>query len=346
MLLFFFTRSVRCCPLLRSAALAAAKGLLWGAVLAFLFEWVSLTAIQALAAGPGSAITPPITRSSSILSEFPECPLLPGCPGGFPVPLPPVIERQPEIKAPAPVVNGNGLTEGTDKYLGMIFIPAGRFDMGSPAGQGRVDERPIHAVFLKDFYIAKQEVTAREFSEFLNQEGIKTRDGRTLRVRIDDPACPVERQGNMYVAKAGFEDHPMVCVSWQGAVDYAEWKGCRLPTSAEWEKAALLTTPMRPEDALTVSAEEGTVPVSMAPVGVRDVRLMVGNVWQWCSDWYERDFYEKMPSTNPTGPALGQEKIIRGGSWASAEASRRIQNLHKAAPQGFYRTLGFRVVKD
>ncbi len=301
---------------------------------------------ESIAAGPVAATTPsPVRNGAPSFTDVPECPLLPGCPDGPPMPLPPVIEREPETKGSAPVVNGNGLKDGTGKYLGMVLIPAGRFDMGSPKRQGRVDERPVHTVFVKDFYMAKQEVTAKEFCEFLNQDGATSRDGRE-RVRLDDPSCPIMRQGNVFRPKVGFEAHPIVCVSWQGAADYAEWQGGRLPTSAEWEKAALLTTSVRPEDALAVPSEEGTVAVSLAAAGLRGVTGMAGNVWHWCSDWYERDYYTKSPLTNPTGPSLGQEKVIRGGSWASVEASRRIQNQHKAAPQGFYRTVGFRIAKD
>ena len=96
-------------------------------------------------------------------SNIPDCPFLPGCPGGTPVPLPPLLKPESKPSAPASSTNGNNLVAGTGKYKGMTLIPAGPFDMGSPEGEGRVDERPIHKVFLKDVYIANYEVTARDF---------------------------------------------------------------------------------------------------------------------------------------------------------------------------------------
>lgn len=275
-----------------------------------------------------------------------DCPLLPACPGESSVPLPPVLgPREPSVKGTAPAVNGGTVLEGTGKYRGMALIPSGPFDMGSPDSSGRPDERPAQRTLLREFYIAKHQVTASEFSEFLNQQGETSKDG-ALRVKLDCPDCPIIKNGKRFQPKDGFEDKPVVCVSWHAASEFAQWAGSRLPTSAEWEKAALLITPHPPGDALTLLQREGSVPVQSAEPGLRGVTGMVGNVWEWCSDWYARDYYAQNPGANPAGPSLGQEKVIRGGSWAAPECSKRLKNRHKAAPRGYYRTVGFRLVKD
>lgn len=275
-----------------------------------------------------------------------DCPLLPGCPSGPGIPLPPRMNRPTDPKAPAPAVDENSVAEGMGKYRGMIFIPAGPFDMGSPNGEGRPDERPAHRVALKDFYIARHEVTVKEFADFLNAQGENSRDGLP-RVKLDAPECPLVKQtGNFFQPKPDLANKPMVCVSWNGAMDYAQWAGGRLPTAAEWEKAALLTTPYPPTDSLTVLPREGSVVVQIADPGIRGTTGVVGNVWEWCADWYAPDYYEQSPNSSPSGPSLGQEKEIRGGSWASAEASKRIRNRHSASPRGYFRTVGFRIVKD
>jgi len=274
-----------------------------------------------------------------------ECPFLPGCPGGTPVPLPPSLKPDSKPSAPDPSGNGTNLLAGTGKYKGMVLIPAGPFDLGSPEGEGRVDERPIHKVFLKDFYIAKYEVTARDFCAFLNVQGENSREGLP-RAKLDSPECPVVKVGKVFEPKEDCADKPMICVSWYGASDYAEWAGGRLPTSAEWEKAALLSTSYQAGDDLSILPRDGALPVTEATPGAGGITGMIGNVWEWCSDWYSRDYYAESPLSNPMGPALGEEKNIRGGSWASPEASKRIRNRHKASPRGYYRTVGFRVTKD
>ncbi len=276
------------------------------------------------------------------------CPLLPGCPGGGTVPLPPFLgaeSRQSETKTPKVSISVSGMLDGTGKYSGMLLIPAGPFLMGSPERTGRVDERPAHEVVINDFYIAKREVTVREFCRFLNNQGESCSDG-TLRIKLDDSACPVWKDGALYSSKPGFLDRPVTHVSWYGAMDYAVWAGGRLPTSAEWEKAALYTTTNEPTDNVSLPGEESTVSVNQASPGVMGVTGFAGNVWEWCHDWYQKDYYAQGASTNPLGPPLGQEKIVRGGSWAAPEASRRIKNRHKASPRGFYRTVGFRIVKE
>ena len=280
------------------------------------------------------------------ISTAADCPALPACPGGDPIPLPPLIDGPSRQQPPALGSELGKVTNGVGKYAGMVRIPVGPFDMGSDENRGRVDERPQRRVLIKDFYIAKHEVTVQNYCDFLNAKGETSRDGM-LRVKLDSPDCPLVKDRNFFQPKPGFAEKPIVCVSWYGALDYARWAGGRLPTSAEWEKAALYTSPYRPGDYLTVLSRADSVPVSIAAPGVQGVTGIIGNVWEWCSDWYtNKEPTEKAPVSNPTGPALGKEKVIRGGSWASPEASKRIRNRHKASPRGYFRTVGFRIVKD
>ncbi len=297
----------------------------------------------ALESRPYGLVAQKVLGSSSDVGDVP---LLPSPPDGPSVPLPPApapAQKPPGKPAPAP--NGNNLSEGIGKYNAMILIPAGPFEMGSPAGEGRPDEWPRHQVFLKDFYIAKHEVTVEQFCRFLQTEGEMSRDG-SPRVKFDSPDCPIAKSGKNFRPKDGFADTPMVCVSWYGATEYAEWAGGRLPTAAEREKAALLTTPDPPPDRLSLQSTKQAAAVTAAIPGARGITGMIGNVWEWCSDWYTGDYYAQSSSPNPTGPPLGQEKEIRGGSWAAVQASTRIQNRHKACPRGYFRTVGFRIVKD
>jgi len=256
----------------------------------------------------------------------------------------PTVEPQagePQARQP----EAGQLVEGEGPYRGFVYVSAGAFEMGSPDGTGRVDERPLHKVFLKDFSISQREVTVREYCRFLSQRGLVGRD-KMPRVLLSSPHCPVAQAGGAFRPKEGMADKPMVCVSWHGAADYAKWAGGRLPTSAEWEKAALLSTPNLPGDYLTILPRESDVPVAIAEPGTYGVTGIIGNVWEWCSDWYGADYYAKSPVTNPMGPPIGEEKVIRGGSWASPESSKRISNINRAPPHGWFRTVGFRIVKD
>jgi formylglycine-generating enzyme required for sulfatase activity len=289
---------------------------------------------------------PKLARTSGVAATLSlDCPTLPACPGGLSFPLPPSLDGPMEIKTPSRPRATGKVIQGTGKYAEMILVPAGPFDEGSPDNQGRVDERPVQRVHLKSFYLAKHEVTVQDYCDFLNAQGEKSRDNMP-RVKLDSPNCPLVKDRNYFQPKPGMADKPMVCVSWYGAADYAEWAGGRLPTSAEWEKAALLTSPYQPGDYLSLLSRADSVPVAIATPGIMGVTGMIGNVWEWCSDWYAREPSPEPSAVNPTGPALGKEKVIRGGSWASPEASKRIHNRHKASPRGYFRTVGFRIVKD
>jgi formylglycine-generating enzyme required for sulfatase activity len=217
--------------------------------------------------------------------------------------------------------------------------------MGSAETEGRIDERPARQVVLERYYIAAHEVTAAQYCKFLDEQGPAGKDG-VPRVNLSLADCPIICVDKKFRPRDEMADRPMTCVSWNGAQDYAKWAGGRLPTSAEWEKAAVLAVNNPSEDYLTLLTRKSSVPVQIASPAAAGVTGLIGNVWEWCSDWYARDYYSVGPPNSPLGPSLGDEKVIRGGSWASSEASRRIQNVHSAPPQGYYRTVGFRVVKD
>ncbi|MEW6351661.1 MAG: SUMF1/EgtB/PvdO family nonheme iron enzyme [Thermodesulfobacteriota bacterium] len=296
----------------------------------------------------GSAAFAASAPQADVTSDIPLLPSVPHSP--VEMPLPPLPGAEPLPQTETPSAAKADVREGFGKYDGMILIPAGTFEMGSQENEGRIDEQPTHKVFLKDFYISKHEVTVSRFCDFLNAQGHKGKDGlERIKMQSRDavsPDCPVLLSRKKFVPKEGAEDLPMVYVSHYAAADYARWAGGRLPTEAEWEKAALTATPNPPGDILQVLYRESSVSVTTAFPGLKGVSGMVGNVWEWCSDWYAPDSYSNSPPARPTGPSLGSEKVIRGGSWASVEASRRIRNRHKAFPKGYYRTVGFRIVKD
>ena len=261
-------------------------------------------------------------QSSGDPSDFP---LMPSCPGGLPVPTPPT-----SLSAPLPqdtsarAAHAETLREGLGKYRTMVLIAGSSFEMGSSDGKGRPDEHPSHTVSLKSFHIAKCPVSVEDYCEFLNKSGLKCKDGQA-RVKLDAPDCPIVQSGSNFKPRRGFADKPMVYVSWYGAAEYAEWIGGRLPTEAEWEKAALATTSQRPKDVIALNESEDATSEQGPASRTQGMCLMVGNIWEWCADWYARTYYAESPAENPAGPSTGLEKDIRGGSTASVEASRRIQ---------------------
>ena len=192
---------------------------------------------------------------------------------------------------------------------GMVYVPAGEFIMGSD--EGDPDEQPVHTVYLDAFYIDKTEVTNAQYRKCV-EAGI---------CRAPTP-CEWREQTYEDVSKA---DYPVVCVSWNDADAYCRWAGKRLPTEAEWEKAAQGT------GGRTYSWGEGidcdhaqynecggqAVPMGSKPQGVSPYGAldMVGNVWEWVADWYDGDYYSQSPEHNPPGPDSGASKVLRGGSW-------------------------------
>jgi formylglycine-generating enzyme len=200
----------------------------------------------------------------------------------------------------------------------MITIPAGAFLMGTPEGQGREDEWPQRSVYLDAFMIDQVEVTNERYMRFVKATGHRT------------PPNPYGTGPLQSIQ--GIEHLPVVQTTWYDAKTYCGWAGKRLPTEAEWEKAARGTdgrlypwgndppTAKRAnfdrewEDEQTLHAV-GTLPGGDSPYGVKD---MAGNAREWVADWYEAEYYRHAPDRNPQGPdKKGVVRSIRGGSWHS-----------------------------
>ena len=222
----------------------------------------------------------------------------------------------------------------------MVLIPVGEFTMGSDKGDD--DEQPIHKVFLDSFYLDKFEVTNGRFAKFV--EAIQSEPPWGFA----DKETPVLRP-----------DQPVRWVNWMDAIGYCLWVGKRLPTEAEWEKAARGTDgraypwgndPPTPAHAV-FGLKEGSDTVSAignrdkgkSPYGVHD---LAGNLYEWTTDWYDEEFYSKNPAINPRGPAEGTAKVQRGGSYINGAYRLRSSFRTKGDPTEHDPNVGFRCAQD
>ncbi len=263
----------------------------------------------------------------------------------------------------------------------MVLIEGGFFMMGdSKNGDegGYADELPIHEVSLSPFLIGKSEITNQEYCQFLNSEG-NQEEGGAAWIDIGSSGCQIEEINGSFSSLAGKEDYPVVCVTWYGAKAYCEWKGGRLPTEAEWEYAARggLSKARFPlgetiahennadEKACYYSYWEGGAPyysydLSLAegyyqgnsgPVAVGcfaengyGLYDMAGNVYEWCNDWYDLNYYASSPSENPKGPDSGTKRVLRGGCWYGDARDCRVSNRDLNIPTTSNDGIGFRLV--
>jgi formylglycine-generating enzyme required for sulfatase activity len=246
----------------------------------------------------------------------------------------PLIERMfSQASEPAPTELSSVFTD--TKGVEMVLVPEGKFTMGSNSGEA--DEKPPHEVFLDAFHIDKYEVT-NAFYKVCVEAGV-----------CQQPAT--DRYNNSQYAQ-----HPVVYVDWNMAKEYCEWRGARLPTEAEWEKAA------RGTDGRTYPWGEGidcsyanyddgtkscvgdTTPVGKYPKGVSPYGAydMAGNLREWVADWYDPNYYSSSPDTNPPGPANGDSRVWRGGSWVSGVGDLRSADRVRSLPTRASSDLGFR----
>jgi formylglycine-generating enzyme required for sulfatase activity len=222
-------------------------------------------------------------------------------------------------------------------------VPAGEFLMGDNFGDGLDDQRPVHSVFLDEYYISRYEITATQYSYYLQETG-RNKGGTNM----------------------GSGQFPVVNVTWEEANDFCEWlsqktgENIKLPTESQWEKAARGTDQRKypwgnnePNcqlgnfgDCGNRAKVVGSVPDGRSPYGVED---MAGNVSEWCRDWYDSAYYSLSPYNNPQGPEVGINKAVRGSNYFYSSNSGSI--LHSSyrwnfEPDQISARLGFRVVKE
>jgi formylglycine-generating enzyme required for sulfatase activity len=321
----------------------------------------------AAGAGPSSGgVQEPPRQEQTSTPMPPMAPARPSEPG------------QPEL---APTVVGKDGVE-------MVLVPAGEFIMGStpedivnllrrhPKANAaiRQDEMPQHRVFLEAFYIDRYEVTNARFQQFVQVTGYRTqaeregggkiRTGEKTWVQVPDATWRAPRGKGSSIAR--LEAHPVVQVSWHDAKAYCTWAGKRLPTEAEWEKAARGTDgrlypwgneldgtranfcdrncPFAWKDAAVDDGYRATAPVGSyeagkSPYGVYD---MAGNVWEWVADWYEAQYYGRSPARHPPGPTTGTQVVLRGGSWLYTAPDMRTTERAGVPPERRNENIGLR----
>lgn len=229
-------------------------------------------------------------------------------------------------------------SQKTSPYDGMImfYIPEGKFEMGSE--NGNPDESPVHSVYLDAFWIDQTEVTNEKY-KMCEDAGACKHPEQGAHLEIRDSSATRER----YYGNPKYADYPAIYVNFSQAENYCKWVGRRLPTEAEWEKAARGTDGRiypwgnEPPNASLLNFDgnvgdttsAGSYPDGASPYGALD---MAGNVWEWVADWYDDEYYSSSPLENPTGPETGEYFTMRGGSWKLSERDVRTSFRHWYIP--------------
>lgn len=270
----------------------------------------------------------------------------------------PILDEAPIFEIPTPIETK---ASSKDKSV-FVLVPEGEFIMGSDSGDPYFwgAEAPKHNVYLNAFWIHQTEVTNFMYSACVDQG------------TCSPPSVTSSRTYKNYYDNESYQDYPVINITYNAASTYCAWVGGRLPTEAEWEKAARGTDGRLfpwgnneiqdnfanlcdanctnldiPEfglnDGYTEVAPVGSFPAGTSPYGAMD---MAGNVLEWTSDWYAVDYYKNSPYENPTGPESGSKHPVRGGSWSSLRDGMRPSARTSKSPNDSSDLIGFRCVQD
>jgi serine/threonine-protein kinase len=256
-------------------------------------------------------------------------------------PVPETVETlsPTETITPAPTLGIGSTMISPIDGMQVIYVPAGEFVMGSD--DRNANEQPSHMIYLDDYWIDRTEVTNGKYAQC-----------------VADGVCraPVSNSSNtqdQYYGSPEFDQYPVIFVTWDDANTYCHWAGRRLPTEAEWEKAARgsdaricpwgndapSTNLVNFNWAIGDTTPVGSYPAGVSPYGAVD---MSGNVWEWVADWYDSNYYNNSPIENPQGPSSGGRRVLRGGSWYYEVNYIRAAFRFSADANSMLNDLGFR----
>jgi formylglycine-generating enzyme required for sulfatase activity len=220
-----------------------------------------------------------------------------------------------------------------------VCVPAGEFWMGAAAsdGEAQADEKPRHRVVLAAFWIDRTEVTNTMFEKCVAAGACHPREYSPYLWGVRLP------NGTPYYGQVAFQEAPVIMLDGDEAQAYCVWAGRRLPTEAEWEKAARGSderlypwgADLDCEHASYLGCQKEPGLASSHPLGISPYGAlnMSGNLWEWVSDWYDPGYYQHSPTQNPLGPAEGEFRAIRGGGWHSNPAQLRASNRSTGKPE-------------
>ena len=264
---------------------------------------------------------------------------------------------------------------------GMAYIPGGTFVMGSPR-PATVDQRPAHSVDIDPFWLDQTPVTNRQFAIFIQQTDFQTTAERQGHSQVHDPfngnwkrieGADWKHPKGPNSSLAGRLDYPVVHISWYDATAYATWAGKRLPTEAEFEFSSRAGigdhrypwgNNLKQDHQYRANYWQGQfpgknhgddgffglAPVKSFPPNQFALYDIAGNVWQWCADRYQADYYARSPTNNPTGPTEGETRVCRGGSWLATVNNPdndplQVAFRNHAPPSQTSNQIGFRCAK-
>ncbi|MCX6032853.1 MAG: SUMF1/EgtB/PvdO family nonheme iron enzyme [Chloroflexi bacterium] len=254
-------------------------------------------------------------------------------------------------KASEPIkssVPGIASTMVSDKDgMTLVYVPAGEFTMGAADGDSEAsdNEKPQHKVYLDAYWIDRTEVTNARYRQCVAAGACQPPSASKTHTRAS------------YYGNAEYDNYPVIYVAWDAAQKYCQWAGRRLPTEAEWEKAARGTDGRKypwgdaaPENQRANfnnnkddTTAVGGYPSGASPYGAVD---MAGNVWEWVADWYNATYYRNAPAQNPKGPDADQYRVLRGGSWVSVQRGVRAAGRYWFAPTFVDSVIGFRCARS
>lgn len=305
-----------------------------------------LPVISRVGSPPLSTATATATISASSTPAEPATPTLPPTltPTVTPTLTPTVTPTDmPVPPTPSPTKTPTGV---------MVRISAGPFQMGCDPDRETCpldNEKPLHTVSLDAYDIDKYEVTNARYQACVLDKG------------CTEPNSLLSPSGEPYYDDPAYAGYPVIHVTWQQAAAFCDWEDSRLPTEAEWERAARGNTDTRIfpwgdddatceltnadvcDDFLGNTAAVGSYPGGASPEGLLD---MSGNVLEWVNDWYDADYYKSSPSSNPTGPATGSTHVLRGGSWSSPRQHVRVAYRGNGTVHTEPDQIGFRCARD